>query len=194
MLRGKSVCLRAQRRTDVEALHGPLYEDPESFMLTEGRAYRPESLESALAKYDKQLADAPEPRVAPFIVEAMVDLGSSVVAGQVLGDAALWAIDTHVRSAHIGITLLPAARGLGAGREVVDLLVDYAFRVRGLHRLQCETYSDNAAMLATAEAVGFRREGVRRDAGWRSGRHVDDVVLGLLATDRQPSAADRPPG
>ncbi len=184
MLRGERICLRAQRRSDVEVLHGPLYENPESFMLTEGRAYRPRSLEAALAKYDKGLAEDPEPRFDPFIVEALVDLDPPALAGQVLGDAALWAIDPHVRSAHIGITLLAEARGLGVGREVVDLLVDYGFRVRGLHRLQCETHADNAAMLATAQAAGFRPEGTLRQAAWRSGRHVDMVVLGVLATDR----------
>ena len=184
MLRGKRVCLRAEVRSDLEILHGPLYENPESFMLTEGRAYQPQSLEAALARYDKKLAEDADPRYAPFIVESLVDLGPAVSAGQVLGDAALWAINNHERSAHIGITLLPAARGLGLGREAVELLLDYAFRVRGLHRLQCETHADNAAMIATAEAAGFRREGVLRQAAWRSGGHVDEVILGVLAADR----------
>ncbi len=184
MLRGKSVCLRAQRRSDIEVLHGPLYEDPESFMLTEGRAYRPQSLEAALARYDKALPEEPEARYDQFIVESLVEIGPNISTGQVLGDAALWGLNAHERSAHIGITLLPVARGVGVGREVVELLIDHGFRIRGLHRLQCETHADNAAMLATAEAAGFRPEGMLRQAAWRSGRHVDEVVLGLLASDR----------
>jgi len=110
----------------------------------------------------------------------------------VLGDAALWGIDSHTRAAHIGLNLLPAARSQGVGKETVVLLADYAFRVRGLNRLQCETYTDNAAMLAVAESVGFQREGVRREVGWRDGHHVDDVILGLLASQWQDPRGPTP--
>lgn len=182
MLRGPRICLRAMRRSDLEVPHGPLYEDPDAFMLSEGRAYRPESLEAALARFDKALAEDPEPRFDPFIAESLVTLSTTIPVGAVLGDAALWGVDSHTRSAHIGVNLLPAARGLGVGKEAVLLLADYAFRVRGLNRLQCETYLDNAAMLAVAESVGFQREGLRREVGWRDGSYVDDVILGLLAS------------
>jgi RimJ/RimL family protein N-acetyltransferase len=179
MLRGKQICLRARLRSDVEVLHEPLQVDPELWMLTDNDPWVPESLDVSLTKFDKRQAEE-QTRHVGFTVETLVDVGD-LPAGRVVGDACLWGIDLHARSAHVGLTLIGPARGHGFGRETVDLLVDYGFRIRGLHRLQCETHSDNAAMLGAAEAAGFRREGTLRQAGWRSGRFVDEVVLGLLA-------------
>ena len=182
MLRGERINLRALRRSDVEALYA-LSQDAETFMLTDTDPYRPQPLEAALARFDKRVAEEPDPRFAGFVIEARVDLNDDVRSGQVLGDACLWGVDTHTRSAHIGISLLPGARGNGFGRETVDVLLDYGFRIRGLNRLQCETHADNAAMVATAESVGFRREGTLREAGWRSGRYVDLALFGLLCDE-----------
>ncbi|PZS28671.1 MAG: GNAT family N-acetyltransferase [Pseudonocardiales bacterium] len=182
MLRGKKVCLRARLRSDIEVLHEPLRVDPELWMLTDNDPWTPESLDVALARFDKRQAEE-QTRFVGFTVATLVDVSDTLPASTVVGDGCLWGIDLHARSAHIGLTLIADARGHGLGRETVDLLVDYAFRVRGLHRLQCETHSDNAAMLGAAEAAGFRREGELRQAGWRSGRHVDEVLLGLLAEE-----------
>ena len=181
MLRGKQICLRARLRSDVEVLYTPQRTDPELWMLTDNDPWVPESLEATLARFDKRQAEE-QTKWVDFIVETLIAAGS-LAAGQVVGDACLWGIDLHNRSAHIGLSLISEARGLGMGRETVDMLVDYAFRIRGLHRLQCETHADNAAMLASAEAAGFQREGLNREAGWRSGEHVDVVMLGLLAGD-----------
>jgi hypothetical protein len=37
-------------------------------------------------------------------------------------DGALWEIDAHSRSAHLGPSLLPAYRGVGLGRDMVQVL------------------------------------------------------------------------
>jgi len=182
MLRGKQICLRGPVRTDVEVLHEPLRADPDMWMLTDTDPYVPSSLDVALARFDKRQADE-QARHVDFTVETLIDVADGLESGTVVGDACLWGIDMHARSAHIGLGLIASARGHGIGRETVDLLVDYGFRIRGLHRLQCETHSDNAAMLGAAEAAGFRREGELRQAGWRSGRFVDEVLLGLLAEE-----------
>ncbi len=181
MLRGKLICLRARLRSDIEILHDPLRADPDLWMLSDVRAWVPQSLDVALAQFDKRQAEE-QVKFLDFIVETLVAVGS-LPAGRVVGEACLWDTDLHTRSAHLGLALIEEARGLGLGREVVDLLVDYAFRVRGLHRLQCETHAENEAMLGMAEAAGFQREGQLRQVSWRSGRFVDQVVLGLLAQE-----------
>jgi RimJ/RimL family protein N-acetyltransferase len=63
------------------------------------------------------------------------------------------------------------------------VLCRYGFAVRGLHRLQMETLSDNHAMIAVATRLGFTREGTTRDSGWVNGKFADDVIFGLLATE-----------
>ncbi|MEV4059666.1 GNAT family N-acetyltransferase [Nonomuraea dietziae] len=101
--------------------------------------------------------------------------------------AALWGIDNHHRSAHIGLGLLPSARGKGYGTEVVAVLCHYGFVVRGLQRLQIETLADNAAMLRSAERNGFVREGALRSSAWVLGEFLDEVLLGLLVQDWKPA-------
>ena len=106
--------------------------------------------------------------------------------GGLVGTATLWGIDNHSRSAHIGLGLLPAARGQGYGTHVVAVLCHYGFVVRGLQRLQIETLADNAAMLRSAERNGFVREGVLRSSAWVMGEFLDEVLLGLLVQDWKP--------
>jgi RimJ/RimL family protein N-acetyltransferase len=100
------------------------------------------------------------------------------------GEALLWGIDAHNRTAHIGISLRPTFRGRGLATEVVRVLCDYGFVVRGLHRLEVETLADNTPMLQAAIRVGFVREGTRRESAWVNGEFLDEVILGLLAPGR----------
>ncbi len=108
--------------------------------------------------------------------------------GSLAGTATLWGIDNHNRSAHIGLGLLPEARGKGYGTDVVATLCHYGFVVRGLQRLQIETLADNHAMLRAAERNGFVREGVLRSSAWVLGEFLDEVLLGLLVQEWKPDA------
>ena len=108
---------------------------------------------------------------------------TELATGELAGEALLWGIDLHNRSAHAGISLRPAFRGRGLGADVVRVLCRYGFDVRGLHRMQLETLADNAAMIAVAERLGFTREGTMRGASWVNGRLADDVIFGLLDTE-----------
>ena len=84
---------------------------------------------------------------------SVVELSSDELAGETL----LWGIDTHNRTAHVGISLRPAFRNRGLGTDVLRVLCGYGFAVRGLHRLQLETLADNTAMIQAATRVGFAR-------------------------------------
>jgi RimJ/RimL family protein N-acetyltransferase len=98
----------------------------------------------------------------------------------------LWGIDSHHRSAHIGLALRPAFRGKGLGTDVVRVLCHYGFVVLGLHRLQIDTLTDNHAMIHAAEKVGFQREVVHRQETWVLGEFADEVVFGLLEREWTP--------
>ena len=45
------------------------------------------------------------------------------------------------------------------------------------------------AMIASAHKAGYRLEGTLRESGWVLGAFVDEVVLGLLATEWRSGAA-----
>ncbi|MFI0938141.1 GNAT family N-acetyltransferase [Streptomyces sp. NPDC021020] len=178
MLRGRTVGLRARHEEDIPILRAELFDDVATASRSEGEAWRPAAPGT---KDPRFVTDDQDPKNVPFSV---VELAG----GTLVGHANLWGIDNHSRYAHIGLSLLPSARGKGYGKDVVAVLCHYGFVVRGLNRLQIETLADNPAMLRAAETNGFVREGVLRSAAWVMGGFVDEVVLGLLAHEWQPPA------
>jgi RimJ/RimL family protein N-acetyltransferase len=173
MLRAGKIRLRAREEADVPILHTELYEDIAMRSQADSRPWRPVSPGSAASMY---AVGEPSDDAAVFSVV-------EVAGDELAGDAVVWGIDLHNRTAHLGMGLRPAFRGRGLGTDVVRALCEYGFSVRGLHRLQIETLTTNAAMLKAAERAGFTREGTLRQAAWVTGEFVDEVILGLLAAD-----------
>ncbi len=176
MLQGRRVVLRARNPEDVEILHAQLQDDAETRSRADSRPWRPIPPGSAASPYG--VVD-PSDDAACFSVVEMA--GSALV-----GEALLWGIDLHNRVAHVGLSLLPAARGRGLGSDVVRVLCDYGFRIRGLHRLQVDTLSDNQPMIKAALQAGFVSEGETRRSAWVLGSFVDETILGLLADEWRP--------
>ena len=56
-----------------------------------------------------------------------------------------------------GSPYAPVFRGRGLSADVLHTLCEYGFALRGLQRLQIETLTENAPMLAAAAKVGFTR-------------------------------------
>ena len=188
MLRAGKVGLRARDEADIAILHAELYEDIATYMIADSRPWRPIPAGSPASPY---AIGEPGDDLALFsVVELPPDelaRGESArgesASGELAGAALLWAIDLHNRSAHLGLSLRPSFRGRGLGSDVVLALCEYGFSVRGLHRLQVDTLASNAAMIRAAERAGFTLEGTLRRAGWVNGEFVDEVILGLLASD-----------
>ena len=176
MIRGERTGLRARQEADVPVLHTGLHDDVATKSRSDRRPWRPIPPGSARSPYAP--AD-PTDEAACFSV---VELAS----GDLAGEAVLWAIDAHNRSAHLGIALLPEFRGRGLGADVTRVLCEYGFAVLGLRRLQVETLADNAAMIAAAVKAGFTVEGTLRRSAWVYGTFTDEVVLGLLAEEWAP--------
>ncbi|TYB61388.1 GNAT family N-acetyltransferase [Nonomuraea sp. PA05] len=176
MLRGDKVGLRARHEDDIPILQAELYDDPVTHSRAQATPWRPITPGS---KDSPLLVDDKDQGHVPFSV---VELAG----GTLVGTAVLWGIDTHNRSAHIGLGLRPSARGKGYGTDIVAVMCQYGFVVRGLRRLQIETLADNFAMLRAAERNGFVREGVLRSSAWVMGEFLDEVLLGLLVHEWKP--------
>jgi RimJ/RimL family protein N-acetyltransferase len=173
VIRGDKVGLRTRHDSDVPVFQAELYDDVVMRSRADSLPWRPippEAAESPAA------AAAPSDAKAYFSV---VELETQELAGEAL----LWGIDMHNRTAHLGISLLPAFRGRGLAADVIRVLCEYGFAVRGLQRLQVETLVDNTAMIAAATRVGFSAEGTLRRSAWVYGAFVDRVILGLLAEE-----------
>ena len=173
MLRGGSVLLRAVERGDVEQLH-EWASDPATWAFTSAAAWVPRTTASALAAYDEGTRWKAGDKDVPFAVEA---------EGALAGSVSLWGIDTVSRNGHLGITLGPHARGRGWGTDACRVLLEYAFVVRGLHRVALEVLATNEVAVRAYEAVGFVHEGRRRESAWADGGFVDELVMGVLARE-----------
>ena len=143
MLRGELIGLRAQQDSDVEVFEAELLNDVETRVRSDSRPWRPVAPGSADSPYRGPAARGDHGEVVKF---SAVELAT----GELVGEALLWAIDLHNRSAHIGISLRPAFRGKHLGTDVVRVLCRYGFAIRGLHRLQVDTLADNDAMIGAA--------------------------------------------
>jgi RimJ/RimL family protein N-acetyltransferase len=175
MLRGELVVLRARREDDARVLHAELYEDTDAWVRSDTRPWVPVPFGPGSPHWPAE--EAPSP------TDAAIFAVTELATGELAGEALLWGIDLHNRSAHLGLALRPACRGRGLGGDAVRVLCRYGFAIRGLHRLQVETLPDNHAMVAAAVRAGFTREGTTRGASWVNGRWMDDVIFGLLDTE-----------
>jgi len=85
------------------------------------------------------------------------------------------------RSADMGIRIGEAAnRGQGYGREAVALALEFCWRHLNLMRVALAVFKGNAAALNTYKAVGFKREGVLRNAVFVDGGFVDVILMAKL--------------
>jgi RimJ/RimL family protein N-acetyltransferase len=185
MLIGETVLLRPRVRDDLAVLYRLAAADPALHQRTAYGPWVPRSLAHQLARYDAELTEPPDPLNVKFTVEARVAAGR-VAHGDVVGEASLWDVDPHQRSARVGLSLVAEARGLGFGADVVRVLCDYGFRIRGLHRLSCETLASNPAMIRAASSAGF--------ALGRDGRCVPALGRSSLATITLPGAREHGDG
>jgi RimJ/RimL family protein N-acetyltransferase len=98
-----------------------------------------------------------------------------------IGNIALSAIHPLYRIAQLTILIGDRRQwSKGYGLEAGRLLLNHGFRALNLARIECGTFATNAGMLRLAEALGMRREGVRRRAAWKDGDYVDVVEFGIL--------------
>ncbi|GJM82041.1 N-acetyltransferase [Paenibacillus sp. HMSSN-139] len=82
-----------------------------------------------------------------------------------IGDIALQDIDPSNRCCNIRIAINHTAdTGKGFGSEAMRLILDYGFGVLALHRIELNVFDYNERAMHVYEKLGFKREGVQREA------------------------------
>jgi RimJ/RimL family protein N-acetyltransferase len=167
-LTGEEIYLRPLERTDVDDLL-PWVNDPEVTRTL--LIHRPINREAELQFLDRVTQS-----------EQAVVLGVVVKAtGRLIGAAGLHQVDTQSRHGQFGIFIgEKAERGRGYGTEATRLMTDFAFGTLNLNRVWLHVTSENAAGIKAYEKVGYRREGVLRQALYKEGRYHDLVVMAIL--------------
>jgi RimJ/RimL family protein N-acetyltransferase len=105
-------------------------------------------------------------------------------AGPICGVVSLTSIDRVHRSAEFHIMIgEPQSRGRGLGTDATREMVRHAFRDLNLHRVYLTVREGNAAARKLYEKVGFKVEGLLRDAVYKDGRFENLVMMAILESD-----------
>ncbi|GIH10429.1 N-acetyltransferase [Rhizocola hellebori] len=83
----------------------------------------------------------------------------------------------------IGVWLAPQAQGRGLISATARLMIDWAFRARGMHRVEWHTDPLNERSKAVAKRLGFTYEGTHRSDFVINGERHDSEVWSLLSSD-----------
>jgi len=87
------------------------------------------------------------------------------------------------RSAELGYWLRREATGRGLMTEASRGCLDLAYRRIGVHRVRCAAATDNHPSLHVIGRLGFKFEGISRQAEWCDGRWLDHASFAQLSTD-----------
>ncbi len=108
------------------------------------------------------------------------------------GEIAGFAILRGLASLHRSIRLqriVVAEPQQGVGRFMLAGILDYVFRELRAHRLWLDVFETNLRALHVYESVGFRREGILREAIFRDGEYHTQILMSML--DREYEALQR---
>jgi len=105
------------------------------------------------------------------------------VEGAIRGSLGCHPIDWANRHTSIGYWIEPALQGKGVVTRCTVVMVDYLFEELGLHRVEIRCGTGNTRSCAVPARLGFKREGVAREAEWVAGRWVDLVIWSMLTAE-----------
>jgi RimJ/RimL family protein N-acetyltransferase len=100
---------------------------------------------------------------------------------RVIGEAGLLRMFRPWRNTDMTIIIgEKGAWGKGYGTEAGHLLLDYAFRRLGFHRISIGVVGFNKRALRFWESLGFKKEGVERDEYYYDNEYSDGIMMSIL--------------
>lgn len=110
------------------------------------------------------------------------------VDGKLSGGAVFRVWENETGMCEVGVWLAPEVTGRGLITRTVTAMIDWAFRVRGMHRVEWRCAVGNERSRATARRLGMTLDGTMREAFPYGGVRHDVEVWSVLASE-WPSAA-----
>jgi ribosomal-protein-serine acetyltransferase len=104
-----------------------------------------------------------------------------------LGVVGLEAFAHLHQSVELGYWLRQEVTGQGYMTEASRLILAWSFGKLNVHRVRVAAATDNHASLGVIRRLGFRFEGISRDAERCHGRWLDHAVFAMLAADVRPA-------
>jgi len=99
---------------------------------------------------------------------------------KVIGEVSLKSIKWFNRKAEVSIFIIPEYQRQGMAKSALKLLMKHAFDTFNLHRLEAEVFEYNAVSKSLIEKLGFKLEGVLREARYYNGKYWDILKYSIL--------------
>lgn len=139
-----------------------------------------------MARERKYLAFLEAPPLAnarEFVLENIVKGNPQFVAtadGCIAGwcDVVRQTRPIHAHAGVLGMGVLPAYRGRGLGRKLIEKTLQAA-QLAGFWRVELAVHADNPRAIALYERVGFVREGIKRRATCIDGQLGDAIMMAI---------------
>ena len=118
--------------------------------------------------------------LSPQHGELLIVIETDTVVGNVSYHQTRYGPNEGSIAYNIGLSIAPEYRGKGYGTEAQKLLANYLFSTYPIMRVEATTDRENIAEQKALEKAGFTRDGVMRQAQWRTGSWHDMVVYSKL--------------
>ena len=103
------------------------------------------------------------------------------VTNEMIGVIYLLNIDNVSRSAEIAVMIGESEhQNKGYGSLAIDEILDHAFNNLNLNRVTLTVLEDNMRALQVYRKIGFKQEGLMRDALYKNGKYVSLVMMSIL--------------
>ncbi len=107
-----------------------------------------------------------------------------ILNDEIIGEIVLNDISIPNKSAFMRMAIWQSEkRGLGYGSEALESIIKFAFNSLNLNRIELEVYEFNKHARRLYENLGFKTEGVKRQALWWEGKAYDAISMACLAND-----------
>lgn len=106
-------------------------------------------------------------------------------SGEPVGRIYISRIDRHSDSLDITKFYIgdPAMWGKGIGREIMNEVLEYCFTFLHMERVTLDYYTGNKRASTLYESLGFKSEGVARNATKKDGRYYDLHLMSMLRSE-----------
>ncbi len=102
---------------------------------------------------------------------------------RVVGVVSLENCTTTHRSCYLGYWLHVELWGKGMMTEAAQRVLRFAYETMQAHRVACAAGTENARSLRVIERLGFKFEGIAREAEWIDDRWINHAVYSLLESE-----------
>ena len=106
-------------------------------------------------------------------------------SGEPVGRIYISRIDRHSDSLDITKFYIgdPKLWGKGIGREIMNEVLEYCFTFLHMERVTLDYYTGNKRASTLYESLGFKSEGVARNATKKDGRYYDLHLMSMLRSE-----------